>query len=108
MSKIARGKESLSSAAACNGLFYGTAVSTDDLLTQSQSHAILRECGLITPEYEMKWNCIADRPRAGYAAADKLVDFASDNNLAVHGHTLWWHEAIPAIHGAISDKEFAE
>jgi endo-1,4-beta-xylanase len=45
----------------------------------------------------LKWDVVCRSPRElDYSAGDKLVAFASDNALALHGHTLWWHEAVPA------------
>jgi endo-1,4-beta-xylanase len=79
--------------ARARGLLFGTALSTADLESQAFRHALLRECSLISAEYEMKWDAIA---RAGYGPADALVGFAAGNGLALHGHTLWWHESVPA------------
>jgi endo-1,4-beta-xylanase len=31
-----------------------------------------------------------------YAAADQLVQFAKDNNMSLHAHTLIWHSQIPS------------
>ncbi|MBB3021558.1 endo-1,4-beta-xylanase [Microvirga lupini] len=36
------------------------------------------------------------------------MSFASDNNLAVHGHTLWWHEAVPPLLGTSSEDQFRD
>jgi endo-1,4-beta-xylanase len=100
---------SLSSAAAQNGLLFGTAVCTSDLLVQPLTRAILRDCSIVTPEYELKWDAICRDPGPpDYAAADDLVSFASANALAVHGHTLWWHEAIPPTFGTKSENQFRE
>jgi endo-1,4-beta-xylanase len=102
-------KSSLSSAAAQNDLLFGTALCTSDLLSQPLTRAILRHCSIIAPEYEMKWDAIhRDLGLPDYSAADSLVSFASDNTLAIHGHTLWWHEAVPSALQTGSDKQFRE
>ncbi len=99
----------LSSAASGKRPFYGTAIGTSDLALQPRKHVILRDCDLVTPEYEMKWDAICRHPQEpDYGACDTLVAFASGNGLAFHGHTLWWHEAIPAAHREGRDKTFPE
>lgn len=103
------GRSSLSSVAARSGLLFGTALCTSHLLTQPLTRAILRDCSIVTPEYEMKWDVICQVPgRPDYLAVDALVSFASDNTLAVHGHTLWWHEAIPPTLQGTADNRFRD
>lgn len=51
-----------------------------------------RECGLIVPENEMKWQSI--RPSASeyrFDRLDAMVAWARSKNLDVRGHTLLWH-----------------
>jgi endo-1,4-beta-xylanase len=51
-----------------------------------------RECGILVPENEMKWQAI--RPSAtafDFSAFDAMVDYAAHKNLAMRGHTLLWH-----------------
>jgi endo-1,4-beta-xylanase len=53
---------------------------------------LVRDCGLIVPENELKWQTI--RPSAtsyDFSRADLLMDFATNNGLAMRGHTLMWH-----------------
>ncbi|MBF9197840.1 endo-1,4-beta-xylanase [Microvirga terrestris] len=100
-------KSSLSSAAARNGMLFGTALCTSDLLSQPVVRTVLRDCSIVTPEYELKWDSVSGtQDKLDYTGADKLIAFASDNDLAVHGHTLWWHEAIPSCFQKSSDKQF--
>jgi endo-1,4-beta-xylanase len=102
-------KTRLSSAAVRKGVLCGTALCTSDLSLQPVSHAILRDCNLVTAEYEMKWDAICRHPhKHDYSAADRLVAFATHNALTFHGHTLWWHEAVPAAYRESSDAHFAE
>ena len=59
-------------------------------LAQSQFNAV-------TPEYELKPDQIA--PTEGvynFGPADRVVDWALENNMTVRGHALVWHEATPA------------
>ncbi|MBQ0820753.1 endo-1,4-beta-xylanase [Microvirga sp. HBU67558] len=100
-------RDGLSSAAVHRDLLFGTALCTSDLSLQPLQRAILKNCNIITAEYEMKWDVIgADPHRPDYSAADRLVDFAADNGLAFHGHTLWWHEAVPTACRESPDRRF--
>ena len=100
---------SLSSTAARNNVLFGTALCASDLLSQPLARAILRNCSVVTPEYELKWNAICRDPDLpDYSAVDVLVSFASDDALAVHGHTLWWHESVPPALEARTEDRFQE
>ncbi|HWY69029.1 MAG TPA: endo-1,4-beta-xylanase [Terriglobales bacterium] len=58
--------------------------------------ALAREFDQLEPENEMKWSLL--RPahdRFDFAPADELVRFAKQNGMAVRGHTLLWHQAVP-------------
>ncbi|MBM6582146.1 endo-1,4-beta-xylanase [Microvirga sp. BT689] len=99
----------MSSAAAQKGLLFGTALCTSDLQLQPLADAILHNCNIITPEYEMKWDAIArDSGRSDYSASDQLMTFSSANGLALHGHALWWHEAVPSALRNASGKRFSD
>lgn len=53
----------------------------------------------ITPENETKWGSLQpESPRRwDFEAADTLVDFAKQNDMAVKGHTLVWHQQLPSF-----------
>ncbi|TDC80983.1 glycosyl hydrolase [Micromonospora sp. KC606] len=62
-------------------------------------HATLlrRHFASVTPGNALKWD--ATQPTEGqyrFADADALVGFATDNGMAVRGHTLVWHQQTPA------------
>ncbi len=97
--------ESLREAAARGKLLYGTALATPDLSWEQYRGKIVRDCSLITPEYEMKWDAIAE---AGYRACDRLVAFAGGSGLAVHGHALWWHGSVPGPLREAGSRSFAQ
>ncbi len=53
---------------------------------------MIRECGIVVPENELKW--VALRPDAAtfdFAKADRVFAFAEANGMAIRGHTLLWH-----------------
>jgi len=50
-----------------------------------------RECGLLVPENELKWQW--SRPSAAsfdFRAMDAIVDYARRKHIALRGHTLFW------------------
>lgn len=78
-------------------LYIGTAVAAIPLLSDKKYARILaREFNMVTPENAMKFQFIHPRPnRYAFADADAIVDFAEANDMAIHGHTLAWKEALP-------------
>jgi endo-1,4-beta-xylanase len=88
----------LRSLALPHGLRLGTAVNTDALLRDPPYAAVLgREFGTVTAEFAMKWDRLEPSPGVyDWTAADYLIDFATYNGQQVYGHTLVWHEAMPA------------
>ena len=76
---------------------YGAAVSSE-LLGKDAGYRdlIRRECGVIVPEWEMKWyNIQKDPDRYDFSGCDKLAAFASENGMELRGHTLVWHLGLP-------------
>jgi endo-1,4-beta-xylanase len=50
------------------------------------------ECGIVVPENEMKWQATRPAPdRFDFAPMDGIVRWATENGIAVRGHTLLWH-----------------
>jgi endo-1,4-beta-xylanase len=89
---------SLAEAARLSGRTYGAAVRADYLKADAPfREAVLRECGQLTPELELKWAAV--EPRRGelrLEAMDDIIELARRHALPVHGHTLMWHRSIPA------------
>jgi endo-1,4-beta-xylanase len=51
----------------------------------------------LTPENEMKWETIEPRPGSfDFQAGDSLVSYAGEHSMRVRGHTLVWHNQLPA------------
>jgi len=54
------------------------------------------EFNMVTPENSMKWAYLNPQPGEWrFDAADELADFATANNMVLHGHTLVWYTALP-------------
>ncbi len=79
------------------GVHIGAAVSVPALRSDETYAATLaREFNLVTPENVMKMETI--QPQRGvfdFTQADELVAFAEAHDMAVHGHTLLWHNQLP-------------
>jgi mannan endo-1,4-beta-mannosidase len=88
----------LRGAAAEKSLVVGTAVANGPLANEPVYAATLaREFNGVTPENEMKWD--ATEPTRGtfqFAAADRIVAAARENDQQVRGHALVWHSQLPA------------
>jgi len=89
---------SLRDLAACRGLWFGACVAPTPLAAEPDYAALLRrECNVLTPENDMKWGPIHPAPdRYDFSRADAIVRFAEADGIAVHGHTLVWHNQNPA------------
>ena len=89
---------SLDSLARRSGRRFGSAVSwslpgADRGSFANPAYAALleRECGLLVPENELKWQW--SRPSADafeFGAFDAIVDYALAHDMALRGHTLFW------------------
>jgi endo-1,4-beta-xylanase len=84
--------------AAHSGVHIGTAVDTAALQTDATYRTTVAEqFSSVTPENVMKWESV--EPQRGvndFAAADQLVAFARAHHQSVRGHTLVWHNQLPA------------
>lgn len=83
--------------AGAKGIAIGSAVDMNALATDAQYRAMLAtEYNSVVAEWVMKFAAL--HPASGvynFGDADNLVQFAQANGMAVHGHTLVWHDALP-------------
>lgn len=84
--------------AARRGFVMGTAVDPNALRSDAQYRQQLAvEYNGVTSEWAMKFGAIHPQPTVyNFIDADQLVSFAQSNNMAIHGHTLVWAEALPS------------
>jgi endo-1,4-beta-xylanase len=58
----------------------------------SYAALIKRECGVLVPENEMKWQAIRPSARTfDFDRFDAMMDFAARTKIDVRAHTLLWH-----------------
>ena len=70
----------------------GNAISPNQITNSEFANMVKLHYNVITAENDMKPEYMS--PSKGvynFTNADKLVDWALDNDIAVHGHTLVWH-----------------
>lgn len=55
---------------------------------------LAHHCRLIVPEWQLKPRFLRPRRAAAYnfGPSDAIAGFAASNKMALHGHTLFWHE----------------
>ena len=49
-----------------------------------------RECSLLVPENQLKWQWVRRTPEFDFRAFDAIVNYAERHGFAVRGHTLFW------------------
>lgn len=87
----------LRDAAAESGRFAGVAVADGRLGDSTYTNIASTEFNSVTAENSMKWESI--QPSQGqynWSGADRLMNFAQQNNQQVWGHTLVWHSQMPS------------
>lgn len=91
------GQPSLARLAGLKGLRFGTAVAGSGPGSWRNARLaglIARECAILVPENEMKWQAIRPTPDTfDFAAFDGIAGFAAQEHMTLRGHTLLWHRA---------------
>jgi endo-1,4-beta-xylanase len=92
------GENTLRALADKAGIKIGVAVNTDLLATNTKyRHIVDTQFSSVTPENVMKWEVVNPQPGVyDWTAADALVASAEANDQVVRGHTLVWHNQLPA------------
>ena len=103
------GDDALKAHAEARGLRTGTAVNVGLLQRDPEYRRVLAEqYDIVVAENAMKWGALRPAPqRYRFDEADALVAFAEQHGMAVRGHNLCWHEALPAWFAATVTKENA-
>ena len=80
-----------------HNIFIGAAVEPGLLENPAYTETLASQYNSLTPENRMKWQFIhPEKDRYDFSGADRLVEFALNNNMKVKGHTLVWHHQTPA------------
>lgn len=77
--------------------YMGVAIPPSFIDNQKKADLIKRHFNSVTAENDMKWSNL--QPTEGtftFTNADKIVAFAEANGMKVRGHTLCWHNQVPA------------
>lgn len=90
--------DGLAAAAARVGIAYGSAAVFPQILRDPPYRAALaRECGILACENATKMDAILPRPDlVSFEGAEATLALAAETGMRMRGHTLVWHEAIPA------------
>ena len=80
------------------GVRIGTAVDTSALVNDpTYRSAVAAQFDSVTPENVLKWEVVhPEQGRYDFTQGDQLVAFAKANRQKVRGHTLVWHNQLPA------------
>ncbi|CAN7328872.1 endo-1,4-beta-xylanase [Phenylobacterium sp. LjRoot225] len=90
------------------GLEFGSAVGPWLWREADFRAAVLRDCTAIVPEYEWKWDYLTRAGRrTDLEPIRRYLAFAEKNGLALRGHTLVWHGAMPHWYPAAADRQEA-
>ncbi len=74
----------------------GAAVKTSLFSEAAYTATVKKHFSQVTAEWEMKMESIWSSSSAyKWDGADRIVSFAIDNDLDVHGHTLVWYKSFP-------------
>ena len=89
--------------AAAKGLLFGAAVRSSQLqgnpaLAATEFEFTLStQCNVLVAEVEMKWAALERvQGTLDFAGADRIAAFARTHKQQLRGHTLVWHEGLPA------------
>lgn len=87
-------------------VYFGTTTEQARLIEGKNAAIIQSNFGQITPEWSMKWEATENsKGQFTFDDADAFMNFASENNKVVRGHTLLWHIALPEWVEAITSRD---
>ncbi|HUB53504.1 MAG TPA: endo-1,4-beta-xylanase [Terracidiphilus sp.] len=101
------GSRSLRAHARRHGLIYGSAVVIPVVKENADFASLLSEqCGILVPSNELKWVALRpSREAFNFGPPDFLYDFSQRNHMLMRGHTLCWHQSVPAWIKTIDSKD---
>ncbi|KAK3902199.1 hypothetical protein C8A05DRAFT_44321 [Staphylotrichum tortipilum] len=85
--------------------YFGTCADQGRLTSGKNAAIIDANFGQVTPENSMKWDQINSRQGTySWGQADYLVNWATEHNKTVRGHTFVWHSQLASWVNNIRDK----
>jgi endo-1,4-beta-xylanase len=80
------------------GLLFGSCLALKYFVqSAAYQQLFVSQCNIATPELHMKWDSLSRQPEEyDFGNADKFVSFCATNHIKVRGHTLVWHDSLPA------------
>ena len=86
--------------------YFKVGVAVSDRTIISHKDVILTHFNSLTCENEMKYGSVCnENGEYDFTKADKIVQFARENNIAMRGHTFVWHNQTPRYIFENADKE---
>ena len=84
--------------AADKGLLFGSCLALKYFVqSPAYQQLFVEQCDIATPELHMKWSTLSSQPGVyDFQTSDNFVAFCAGNHIQVRGHTLVWHDALPA------------
>ncbi|CAK7203868.1 Endo-1,4-beta-xylanase 2 [Sporothrix eucalyptigena] len=87
-------------------LYFGTCSDQGRLTTGKNAAIIEADFGQLTPENSMKWESTENtQGKFTLTQADYLVDWATQHNKTIRGHTFVWHSQLAGWVSQIRDKD---
>jgi endo-1,4-beta-xylanase len=107
-SELEEGGSSLRELAKKSGILFGTAVLNSMMQDSAARQHVLNQCSLLTPVGALKWDALRPSPSEfDFGAGDAFIQFAEQNRIVAHGHTLLWYQAIPLWLNSVANKSNA-
>ncbi|WP_304592158.1 endo-1,4-beta-xylanase [Nocardiopsis sp. L17-MgMaSL7] len=98
--------------AGSHGIELGVAVAVNPLTHETEYRDVVTDhYTSVTAENTMKWQYVQpERGSFDWSGPDAVVGFAEDHGLSVRGHTLLWHNQLPAwlAQGSFDPDELRE
>lgn len=98
----------LASVANSKGLLFGSEIGHDVAKDPQFVELVGNQCSIVAPGWVLKWGALRPNPEQfDFQGGDAYVQFAKANHLLARGHTLVWHEALPAWFDSVVNSKNA-